>query len=244
MQRFIAGLVPAVALLAVACGAPATTSQPSSAPAPSVSAAPTANPATPSPSVLPRPSGTLPWPTEFSIELVNGRYFTSPPFVVPMAITIAEPGWYAGHLNPVFIDLQRYDGVEVGGLPSRMLGFGWPEHIRGADGQISVAGLAPGAALDQLVARGSLEAGERAAVELFGLEGERIDLHSDLANNPIFGTADGDFGIQPELDVRLVVLPLDDGLLMVVVLALGDDLDAAWEQALPILATVELSPPG
>ena len=63
---------------------------------------------------------------------------------------------------------------------------------------------------------------------------------SDLVNNPIFGTADGDFGIQPELDARLAVLPLDDGLLMVAVLAAADDLDAAWQQAQAILGTARL----
>ena len=69
-----------------------------------------------------------------------------------------------------------------------------------------VAGLTPEAAVDLMIERGSVKAGERAAVELFGLAGERIDLHSDLGNNPIFGTADGDFGLGPELDARLVAL--------------------------------------
>jgi hypothetical protein len=171
---------------------------------------------------------------------MHGRYVTSPPFVIPMTLEIAEGGWYAGHRNPVFIDLQRYDGVELGGLPSRMIGFGWPEHVRGGDGEVGVAGLTPGAAIDQMTARASITSGNRGPVELLGLAGERIDLHSDLVNNPIFGTADGDFGIQPELDARLAVLPLDDGLLMVAVLAAADDLDAAWQQAQAILGTARL----
>lgn len=249
MQRSLPALLCSVMLAAAACGTATTTASapatptvgPSSAAIPS-STSPAASPPTPTASVVPRPSGTLPWPTEFSVEMANGTYFTSPPFVIPMTLTIAEAGWHAGHLNPVFIDLQRYDGVEVGGLPTRMLGFGWPENVRGADGPVPVAGLTPAAAIDRIIERSSIEAGERADVELFGLEGERIDLHSDLTNNPIFGTADGDFGIQPELDVRLTVLPLEDGLLMVAVLAPADDLEEAWRQALPILESVDLGP--
>jgi hypothetical protein len=37
-----------------------------------------------------------------------------------------------------------------------------------------------------------------------------------------------------------VVLPLDDGLLMVGILAPADDLDDAWEQARTMLETVAL----
>jgi hypothetical protein len=191
---------------------------------------------------MPRPPGTLPWPTEFAVEMAEGTYFTSPPFVIPMTVTIGEAGWHAGHLNPVFIDLQRYDGVAVGGLPTRMLGFGWPENVRGADGPVPVAGLTPEIAIDRIIERSSIAAGERADVELLGLQGQRVDLHSDLSNNPVFGTADGDFGIQPELDARLAVLPFQDGLLMVAVLAPADDLQDAWEQALPILESVDLGP--
>ena len=82
--------------------------------------------------------------------MTAGTYFTSPPFVIPLTVEISEAGWYAGHLNPVFIDLQRYDGVEVGGIPSRMLAFGWPENVRGNDGPVPVAGLTPETALDLL----------------------------------------------------------------------------------------------
>lgn len=172
--------------------------------------------------------------------MTAGTYFSSPPFVIPLAIVISEDGWYAGHLNPVFIDLQRYDGVEVGGFPTRMLAFGWPENVRGDDGPVPVAGLTPETAIDLLADRASLETGVRADAELFGLPGERIDLHSDLTNNPIFGTADGDFGLAAEHDLRLVALALDDGLLMVGVLAPATELEDAWARALPMLETVEI----
>ena len=241
----LAGLAALFVVAACGTSTPATASpgigQPT-APAtevPVASLAPVGTAAPAAASVIPRPSGTLAWPTEFLVEM-RGRYFTAPPFVIPMTVEIAEDGWYAGHLNPVFVDLQRYDGVEPGGLPSRMIGFGWPENIRGGEGAVPVAGLTPGAAIDQMTDRASIKSGNRAPVELLGLVGERVDLHSDLGNNPVFGTADGDFGIQPELDARLAVLPLDEGLLMVAVLAPADDLDAAWEQARVILEAARL----
>jgi hypothetical protein len=253
MQRTLPAVLGAALLLLAACGGPATstpaatsasgaTSGPTAPPpaTTSASAAPTAAPATAGPTIVPRPSGSLEWPTEFAVEMTPGTYFTSPPFIVAMTIAIEEAGWHAGHLNPVFIDLQRFDGVAVGSFPTRMLAFGWPENVRGNGGPVPVAGSTPAAAVDLMAERGSVQADERAAVELFGLEGERIDLHSDLGNNPIFGTANGDFGLGPELDVRLVVLPLDDGLLMVGILAAADDLDDAWEQAQTILETVDL----
>ena len=247
MQRTLAAAFVAATLLLAACGPSATptpgatssgaTTVPSEAPA-------TAPPATGSASVGPTtvapPAGTLPWPGTFAVEMTPGTYFTTPPFVIPMTVPMSEAGWYAGHINPTFIDLQRFDGVEVGSFPNRMIGFGWPENVRDSSGPVPAAGLTPAAAIDILTGRGSLKSGERAAVELLGLQGERIDLHSDLGNNPIFGTSDGDFGLGPELDMRLAVLPLGDGLLMVATLATADDLDDAWEQALAILGEVEL----
>ena len=243
MQRSLAAALGAAILVVSGCGTAATPTPASTGPTatgsptvepPGTSAPATALPTT-APSAVPPPAGTLPWPTTFAVEMTPGTYFTSPPFVIPMTVPMSEAGWYAGHLNPTFIDLQRYDGVDVGGFPTRMLGFGWPANVRGDAGPVPVDGLTPGAALDLMSDRGSLEVGEREDAELFGLQGERLDFHSDLGNNPIFGSEDGDFGLGPELDMRLVVLPLDDGLLMVAILATADDLDDAWDQALGIL---------
>ena len=151
MQRSLTAVLGAAVVILAACGT-ATSSTPPTEPTGGTSfpataspgaAAATSPPATAAATAVPRPAGTLAWPTGFAVEMANATYFTSPPFVVPLTITIAEPGWHAGHLNPVFIDLQRYDGVEVGGLPTRMLAFGWPENIRDADGGVPVAGLTP-----------------------------------------------------------------------------------------------------
>lgn len=96
------------------------------------------------------------WPTGVD-ELAIERYTISPPFAVPLTLAIDEHGWYAGHKNPVFTDIQRYDGVPIGGLPTRMLGFAIPESIRGNDGAVAVEGLTPDEALDLLAGRASLE---------------------------------------------------------------------------------------
>lgn len=170
-------------------------------------------------------------------------YWSSPPFAIPFTITVDEAGWFSGHLNSEFIDLQRFDGMAQHQFPNRMLAFGDPEHIRGNDGEVDDEGLAPDAALDLLAARSSLTTSTRATVELFGLTGARLDIHSATGNNPIFGGAAGNFGLGPELDIRLILLPLDGGLLVVLVSAKTADLDAAWEQALPLLETVELAGP-
>ena len=190
----------------------------------------------------PHPSGTLPWPANFAAPLDQARYSLSPPFETPISLAIPEAGWYAGHVHPDFIDLQRFDGVDVGSFPTRMLGFGLPGSIRGVDGAVAAAGLTPAAAIDLLRGPSSIKATNAAAVNLIGLAGERVDLHSDLGSNPIFETSDGAFGLGPELDLRLSVLPLDGGLLVVAVLAPASELEAAWTDGLPILASTKLEP--
>lgn len=233
-----------VLLIALAGCAPAASTAPIASPPTGASAVPSATTGaagspTPSPAVpLPSaPPGTTSWPKAFDIELA-GTYWSSPPFSIPFAITVEEPGWFSGHLHAEFLDLQRFDGITPHQFPNRLLGFADPDRFRGADGPVAVAGLTPGAALDLLAARASLRTTDRAAVELFGLAGERLDLHSATNNNPLFGGTEGDFGLGPELDVRLVALPRDGRLFVVVVSAPPGEIDAAWEQAMPILETI------
>jgi hypothetical protein len=216
-----------------------TVAAPSAAPTIAATGAPSPTPrptATPAPTL---PPGVSAWPKAFDIEM-SGTFWGRPPFRIPFTITVEEPGWYSGHLHAEFIDLQRFDGMTQHQFPNRMLGFGDPEHIRGNDGDVADTGLTPDAALDLLAARASLTTSNRAAVELLGRTGARLDIHSATGNNPIFGGAAGNFGLGPELDIRLVLLPLDGGLLVVLVSASTADLGAAWEQALPLLETVEL----
>jgi hypothetical protein len=227
-----------VAFLTGACGTAGTPAPSTAGPTPS-SQGPTAAPTT-APSEAPRPAGILPWPATFAVAMPPGTYFSAPPFEIPLTVAINSPGWYAGHLNPVFVDLQRYDGVAVGSFPTRLFGFGLPENIRGVDGAVPVIGLTPASAIDLLMPRTSLRASNHQSETIAGLSGERVDLASLVQNNPVFGSADGDFGIQPELDARLVLLPLGDGLLAIVLLAPPGELEAGWAEVRDMLASIEL----
>ena len=240
-------LIAFIAMAAAACSPAATPRTSSVAPSvtpqapPSEAAASHGSAGSPAPTLAPSPPpGTTAWPKAFDVA-VQGTYWSSPPFRVPFQITVAEAGWFSAHLHADFIDFMRFDD-RPHQFPNRMVGLGDPDHIRGGDGAVSVTTLTPGAALDLLAPRASLTTSNRAAQELFGLAGARLDLRSATNNNPLFGGEDGDFGLGPELDVRLVLLPLDGRLLAVVVLAEPGDLDAAWDQALPILETVQLAP--
>jgi hypothetical protein len=174
------------------------------------------------------------------VELLPGRYFSSPPFDLPFTFEIADSGWQMGHLHGEFFDLFRFDDGPSPADPTRSIAFALPEHVRGIDGDVSVAGLTPEGALDKLLGRASLRTGARVPVRLFGVDGARLDLHSTVGNNPVFGGPAGDFGLWPHLDVRLVALGDPDDLLLVLVLAPADELEAAWTDALEILETVVL----
>lgn len=218
--------VAAIALTLAACSAGTPSAE---APSPQ----PTASAALATPRVQP-------WPPTFDIEL-RGTYAVDPPFRIPFTITIDDGGWFSGHLHDTFIDLQRFDGITPHQFPNRMLGFADPDHVRGGT-DVDVSGLTPDAAADLLAGRASLMTSNRVGQRLFGLGGVRIDVHSATNSNPLFGNGADHFGLGPQLDVRMVVLPRDLRLFVVCVLAAPGDLDAAWEQALPILETVGLGP--
>ena len=249
------------AVVAGAIAACSAAEAPSARPTPSaVTASPTEGVAgTPPPTAVPTaaptagavgslPPGMLGWPTTFDVAF-SGTYWSSPPFRIPFAITVDDPGWFSGHVHEEFVDLQRFDGITPHQFPNRLLGFGDPDHVRGGDGDVDVAGLTPDAALDLLAARASLTTSNRTPQALLGLDGARIDLHSGTNSNPLFGNGTDNFGLGPQLDIRLVLLPHAERLLVVAVLAAPGDLDGAWRQALPLLGKVKLGwvaepPPG
>ncbi|HJP89722.1 MAG TPA: hypothetical protein VJ850_11870 [Candidatus Limnocylindrales bacterium] len=227
-----------IALVAAACstGAPATPS--AEAPSARATASAVAISAAPTTATTTGPAGVQAWPTTFDVEL-RGTYTVDPPFRIPFSITVDEGGWFSGHLHETFIDLQRFDGITQQ-FPNRMLGFADPDHFRGS-GDIPIASLTPDSALDLLAARASLQTSNRVAQTLFGIDGVRMDVHSGTGSNPLFGNGTDHFGLGPQLDIRLVVLPRDGRLFVVCVLAVTGDLDGAWKQALPILTSVQLA---
>jgi hypothetical protein len=125
-----------------------------------------------------------------------------------------------------------------GALPERIVAFAHPVWIRGA-ANVDVADLAPADAVELLVARADLETANVTEMELLGRDAVRVDLHAPVPMIPVFGGDDGTFRQDTAHDARLVVLSIDAGLLLLISLAATDDLDAAWEDALPIFESIE-----
>ena len=237
----------ALALATTACspgGAP-TVGSPTMGAEPVATGTPTAavtrEPSTASTPPPPAPSGALLVPTEFSIELEPGRYFSIPPFELAFTFEVAEEGWQSGHLNGEFFDLQRYDGVPEDGVPSALVGFAHPDTVQGPDGNVDVAALTPRAAVALLTARIDLETANVEALELLGREAVRVDVHAAIENTPVFGGEDGTFRQGVDHDSRLVFVPIEGGLLLLIVGAPAENLETVWARALPILESIQLS---
>jgi hypothetical protein len=181
-------------------------------------------------------------PTTFGVELEPGTYFSSPPFEIPFTFDVDGRGWKAGHLIDEFFDLQQFEGEPGVNLPFRLVGFGHPDAFHGPDGEVAASGLNPRSAIDLVAAQDDLIATNVRDVEIAGQAGARVDLHSAVNNNHLFGGDHGDFGIGPELDVRLAVIPFEDALLVLLVSAPPGELGAAWDEALGILDSIEALP--
>jgi hypothetical protein len=120
-----------------------------------------------------------------------------------------------------------------------MLAFAHPDTIQGAT-SIPTRDLTPEAAIAALGARDDLVTANVAELELFGRRSARVDVHAPVGNTAVFAGEDGTYRQSADVDARLVSVPIDEDLLLVLVLAPPDDLEAAWDQALAILRTVEL----
>jgi hypothetical protein len=178
-------------------------------------------------------------PTTTGVELAPGRYSSSPPFGVPFTFAVPDAAWRSGHLDEEFFDIQQFDVGNATILPSRWIAFARPARVRG-DGDTSVEGLTVEAAVDLWGVRSDVTVSAESPFDLDGRAGRRIDLHADVNDTKLFGGPGGDFGLGPEHDTRLGVVPLDGGLLLVLVLAPRDELEHAWEIAAPILESVDL----
>ena len=199
--------------------------------------APATPASTPTPSAPPVPP--LAFPTSQGHVLEPGRYDSQPPFNIPFTFEAPAGGWESMHVHGEFFDLGRFEGEERQTAPARWIAFGDPEHVRGSV-DVPDTDLTPDEAAALLAEREDLTAGEPVPFSLDGRDGVRLDLHAPEPNTPIFGGAEGDFGLEPTVDVRLGFVPVDEGLLVVFVAAPADELDAAWEEAQPVLESVDL----
>ena len=191
---------------------------------------------------MPAPSGVLLLPSTFAVALEPGTYWSSPPFGLGFSFEIPETGWASGHLNAEFTDIQRFEETPAPGvMPERIIGFAHPLQIHGA-AVVDAADLSPVEAVDLWVERTDIETDNVAELELLGGEAVRVDVHAPVAMLPLFGGDDGIFRLDDSFDVRIVVIAIDDGLFLATVHAPAADLEAAWEQALPTLESIDVVP--
>ena len=185
------------------------------------------------------PASPLAFPTTTGEVLAAGRYGSSPPFDVPFTFAVQADGWESMHHHGEFFDIGRFATAERQTAPVRWIAFGHPGHIRGNE-DVPAESLTPEAAATLLSARDDLTASEAVPFSVAGRDGVRLDLHAPEPNTPIFGGPDGAFNLEPSIDIRLGIVPLDNDLLLVFVGAPPDELDAAWDEAAPILESVDL----
>ena len=191
--------------------------------------------ATPSASPIP----AVDFPSTGGEVLVAGRYDSHPPFNIRFTFDVPAGGWESMHLHGEFFDLGRFEGEERQTAPVRWIAFGDPDHVRGSE-DVPDTDLTPAEAAALLAERDDLTASEPVPFSVDGREGVRLDLHAPEPNTAIFGGAEGDFGLEPSVDVRLGFVPVDEGLLVVFVAAPAVELDAAWEEAQPVLESIDL----
>jgi hypothetical protein len=229
-----AGLALTLGLSLGACTSPAAS------PTPAATAGHTPAPtATPTLVATPTQVPILAWPTDSAVALVPGTYSSSPPFDVPFTIDIRGQGWGSAHLHTEFFDFMNV--TQIGVQPTRWVAFAHPETI-GGSAPVAAEGLSPRAAAGLIAGLDNVVAGPISDVALFGIDGVLIDLTSSVTNVPLFGGPAGQFGMDSAYELRLTVLPhdTDADLLLVLLLAPPRELDAAWTEVQPILASVRL----
>lgn len=220
--------IPLLSAFLAACGGVT----PTASPVPTVPPTPTP---TPSPVPTVTLSSALRFPSASQIDLEPGRYRSAPPFDVSFTFDIPQAGWETGHLAPDFFDVLQ---LSAPGTPTDWVAFALPQTIIGADGPVDVTGLDPTAAAQLIAARADIAATGPTRFDFAGLPATRLDLSADQAGVKLFGGAAGDFILDPTEDVRLILAPLDDELMLVLVMAPKGGLETTWLKALPILGSV------
>lgn len=203
----------------------------------------TSSPASALPSVIPSQPAPSPdarsFPTVTGEVLAAGRYMSSPPFDIRFTFEVPPTDWESMHLHGELFDIGRFETDARAVLPDRWIAWGHPTVFYGAD-EVPVGDLTPDEALGLLTARDDLTASDPERFTFAGIDGARVDLHAMAPNTRLFGGEEGDFGLEPTLDARFGVVVLNADLVVVMVLARADELEAAWEEAQPILNSVRL----
>jgi hypothetical protein len=228
-----AGAVLVVGLqLIVGCSSVAPTISPATATLAAATNAPT-TPGTPAPTPSP-----LAFPTTSEVELMPGRYSSSPPFDIEFTFEIPGPGWFSAHIHGEFFDVMRFEGTDQRS-PIRWIAWAHPETIHG-DREAPAADLTPQEAATQMAMQIAVEAGTSSRFTFAGLDGVQMDYHTEIRQVPLFGGPDGDFQLDNSQDARIGIVKIDEEMLLIMCLAPPGQLEAGCADAQPILDSVEL----
>jgi hypothetical protein len=173
------------------------------------------------------------------VPLEQARYAASPPFDLALTFQTPDDGWESLHLLGEFVDIARFDGVPRSGPPSRWIAFGHPARIHG-ETEVNAAGLMPGGIADLLRDRDGLETTEPTPFSVAGLDGVQLDLRARARDTSIFGGPAGNLSLEPSRDARMGIVVVGEEPLLVLVFAPPEELDDAWNEAQPVLESVEL----
>lgn len=241
-----------VALIGVACGPTVIQSAPptgNASPTIPASSRPSAHPsltASPTASAIASPTASassvgaaLRFPTAAEVPLPAGRYSSQPPFDIAFTFDVPAAEWESGHLHGEFFDILR---LESPGSPSRWIAFARPDVIHGQT-DAPAAGLSAQEAIDRMATLDGLESGPITPFEIGGLTGVAADFRAIGLQVPLFGGPNGDFGLDSDLALRLGAVPFEEALLLALVLAPDEELLVAWNEAAPILQSVEFAAP-
>jgi hypothetical protein len=202
-------LAPIVLVVLAACSSPdasvSTSPSPMTSPSPPTSASPSTDAARPF--------------VGDGAALEPGRYRFDA-FSPPLTFVVGE-GWVGGHTVSEYFDI--FHGDEL------VIGFGRPEFVGGADGNVEVGELTPRTMLATIggnVAR----SGSITSTELGGLPAFEMSFHV-RAPTAVFGGPNGRLTIEPRWDQRAITLDVGGVVVLVLVQwtadATASDLSAA-----------------
>ena len=216
--------------------ATAPSARPTATALPTPTAVPTPSP-TPTPiPVTPAPPTPMAFPRLSEVDLMPGRYSSSPPFDIPFTFEIPDVGWVSAHLHGEFFDVMRLDDANPG-VPTRWVAWAHPQTVYGTD-EAAASGLTPAEAAATVASNPDVVATETRLFEIAEIDGVQLDVHATQPAVSIFGGPDGDFDLQPSHDARLGFVTVDGELVIVLCLGAPDELDEACADGQPILDSV------
>ena len=153
------------------------------------------------------------FPTASMEDLAPGRYDSSPPFDLVFTFEISDEGWHSAHMHDDFFDVMRFDGPDPV-APTSWVAWALPENVIGGTTE-AAADLSPAEAAQLMAGNPGVLASEPGPYSFLGRGGVVMDLNAEAPNTHIFGSSDGNFGLDPAYDMRIGIVDNDPGLLFV-----------------------------